>query len=475
MASGEISGFFRKNKKGEALRNLANVENLNRVANILNDISGEGCTIDKPMDGAPWVIRFDGTNSDNEPKQMPTAIDVGGLNANQTIYNATNNRLEPSNVQITVNGIAVTSTEVDTSHLSWTCTAGLKNLYVYQSYILIQKDANGQYSTTPNYWWTCTNQGGDYLLNANLLATVPWCRVSIPQVGEPPQIQPLLECPLHLYCYRGDDEGRSFPHSYVLAMRNALKQTSKTTETPNGALPLKVHNINAAATSFENEYPNGRYKIEDGEVEWLEPDSTAVAKNDAKALLLRYIDVGSMVNTGQPYWVNYRQFITACASFVEEYTQEVIDNTHSELYQALHDIWAELWNEIAGEWIEQVPDDIGVAIVNRQGQWVSIADTGLFASLADYLLAVALLEELTERADAVEGAIDSALSDKQEAEDLLEDLEDGYSELHDFSTDISNLDGDLSGAWGDAENLADDFSSLDARITALENQWINQQ
>lgn len=468
MASGEISGFFRKNKKGEALRNLANVENLNRVANILNDISGEGCTIDKPMDGAPWVIRYDGDNSDHEPKQMPTEIDLSMPSANTAAYVASNGKIWPRNVSISVNGVSV-SVPSELPYW-WTSTAGVKTLYILQHWNY-RLDSNGQFIGNPEYIYATDTSG--MTDNYTVIAQIPFCRVSIAAVGEPPKIQRLLEGPLKLFCFRGDDVTRAYAPSRINPNRQI--QTSKTTETPNGALPLKVHNINAAATSFENEYPNGRYKIEDGEVEWLEPDSTAVAKNDAKALLLRYIDVGSMVNTGQPYWVNYRQFITACASFVEEYTQEVIDNTHSELYQALHDIWAELWNEIAGEWIEQVPDEMGVAIVNRQGQWVSIADTGLFASLADYLLAVALLEELTERADAVEGAIDSALSDKQEAEDLLEDLEDGYSELHDFSTDISSLDSDLSGAWGDAENLADDFSSLDARITALENQWINQQ
>ena len=65
----DIRGFLRKMKRGEPLNTEATSLLLNRIFNILESLSGEGCVIDKPLDreGLGWRIVIDGIHSDNEP------------------------------------------------------------------------------------------------------------------------------------------------------------------------------------------------------------------------------------------------------------------------------------------------------------------------------------------------------------------------------------------------------------------------
>ena len=65
----DVRGFLRKMKKGEPLNTEATSLLLNRIFNILESLSGEGCTVDKPLDreGLGWRIVIDGIHSDNEP------------------------------------------------------------------------------------------------------------------------------------------------------------------------------------------------------------------------------------------------------------------------------------------------------------------------------------------------------------------------------------------------------------------------
>lgn len=53
----------------EPLRKVANVRQQNRIANILNDIKGVGCTIQKDYgrEGRGWKIVVDGISSDEPP------------------------------------------------------------------------------------------------------------------------------------------------------------------------------------------------------------------------------------------------------------------------------------------------------------------------------------------------------------------------------------------------------------------------
>ena len=65
---GAIRNFLARFKTGDPVRLTANAQNLNRIANILEDIMGVGCRIEKPTDaeGRGWKIVVDGT-SDTVP------------------------------------------------------------------------------------------------------------------------------------------------------------------------------------------------------------------------------------------------------------------------------------------------------------------------------------------------------------------------------------------------------------------------
>jgi hypothetical protein len=58
--------FIQLFKKGDPARAVSNVTDHNRVANILNDLGGYGCRIEKPVngEGRGWKIIVDGVSSD---------------------------------------------------------------------------------------------------------------------------------------------------------------------------------------------------------------------------------------------------------------------------------------------------------------------------------------------------------------------------------------------------------------------------
>lgn len=66
-----IFGFLRRSRPGDPLRNVATTEKLNRICNILEDIQGQGCHIEKPTakNGYGWRIVVDGYHSDLDPAE----------------------------------------------------------------------------------------------------------------------------------------------------------------------------------------------------------------------------------------------------------------------------------------------------------------------------------------------------------------------------------------------------------------------
>ena len=64
--------FINLFKPGDPVRNVANVEDHNRVANILNDLKGIGCRIQKPVngEGRGWTIIVDGTSDIDPPDNI---------------------------------------------------------------------------------------------------------------------------------------------------------------------------------------------------------------------------------------------------------------------------------------------------------------------------------------------------------------------------------------------------------------------
>lgn len=61
--------LFKRFKKGDSLHKAVNAENFNKIFNILEDIQGEGCTIEKSATGLGWKIVVDKRvyGSDIEP------------------------------------------------------------------------------------------------------------------------------------------------------------------------------------------------------------------------------------------------------------------------------------------------------------------------------------------------------------------------------------------------------------------------
>ena len=65
----DVSGFLRKLERGKPLNAEVTSQLLNRIYNILESLSGEGCCVEKPLDrkGLGWKIVVDGAHSDLEP------------------------------------------------------------------------------------------------------------------------------------------------------------------------------------------------------------------------------------------------------------------------------------------------------------------------------------------------------------------------------------------------------------------------
>ena len=75
--------YIRKHKRGEAVFRVLEVDNVNRIIDVLVNIRGDGCTIEKPTnaEGRNWKIIFDGKQSDtpreggNEDPEDPKPLD----------------------------------------------------------------------------------------------------------------------------------------------------------------------------------------------------------------------------------------------------------------------------------------------------------------------------------------------------------------------------------------------------------------
>ena len=65
----DISGFLRKLQRGQPLNEEVTSRLLNRIYNILENLAGVGCVVEKPLNrkGLGWKIVVDGAHSDLEP------------------------------------------------------------------------------------------------------------------------------------------------------------------------------------------------------------------------------------------------------------------------------------------------------------------------------------------------------------------------------------------------------------------------
>ena len=464
MAGGQIDGFFRKPRPGQPVCSLADVDNLNRVANILNDISGEGCTIEKPLDGAPWVVRYDGQTSDNVPLLMPHTAESVVDAVNKAEYNVSSGYIRLVNPTMTVNGLAVAPFASLESW--WSPTNGIKYLNIYQHYYTNTIDADGQYSGNPDYIYTTqTLDGNDP--NFTLVAKIPYCRV---ESGDPPKITCLLEGPLRLYCFRGDADTKAYAPAPIEPSKQI--QVSKTVDNASGGeLPLAVRNLGAEADGFYDEYPNGRWSTEQGEIVENYPDATAKAKNDAKAVLLRYKAKNA---NGMQYWANIRQFQQATAQWVEDFVgQDLNFQVPNWLIDILMPIAWEIWNEEKGPFCPVCPDRIGnkeviAAFMGKGGQWHSIYDIvvedgELDDPTADY-------EALAERADYIDRHLADAVEAVNHIGELADELEGWIDAREDYGQEVAAHTAEAAQEAADAAAMANDFSALDARITALEQR-----
>ena len=474
MAGGQIDGFFKKAKPGQPLRALANVDNLNRVANVLNDISGEGCTIEKPTDGSAWIIRYDGAISDNTPLLMPHDLEVQINAANQAVYRSDNNKIFPTAVNITVNNNAA---NIDgTQPTTWTPTAGVKYLYILQRYNTYTLDSDGQYINKPYYTY-CTDTyglGWDFAL----IAKIPYCRVEIPEVGQEPKIKNLLEGPLRLYAYRGDADTRA----YAPEPANPLRQIQKSKTVDNssgGELPIKVRNFSASADGFYNEYPNGRYRIihtqEGDEVEWLDPDTEAQAKNDAKALLLRYIWHDGLIMHGLPYWCSVDAFKQLSASWLNDYVAESIDNTTPTWLISILRPWAyDIYNEQPGPYEEVCPftidgKEVLAAVMGRDGEWKSIVD--IVVTEEEFDLTLDDWQDLQARAEGIYDEFEYSEGELDHLEETIDENDAYVAHLiadYDYTQIVAQREAEAAQEERQNAAMSNDFDSLDARITALE-------
>ena len=470
MAGGVISGFFRRNRAGQPLRALANVENLNRIANILNDITGEGCWIEKPLNGDPWIVHVSDETSGEIPLLQQKVLTNSVQSVNVATYSVSNDAIFPSQVTITVNGISVSVASA--LPLSWSNAAGLKYLYVLATWGY-SVDGEGQKTGTTSYVYACdtTGMGADY----GIVAKIPYCRIDIPVVGEPPHIQCLLEGPLRLYCYRGDNQARAFLHNMDATQKAFLKPRSITTESTDN-LPIKVRNIDASADGYYNEYPNGRYHIVTSQgidtVEWYQPHEPEHAKNEAKLLLLRYLYPQNGIPHGLPYWCTIDQFLSNAENWLYDYINATFEDDKTWLISILSP-WAwDVYSNKPGPYQPVLEADavegveIVAALMDKNGHWVSIFD--IVASQEDFEVALDDFDEISDRVDSVESQAQACVDEADAAEDVADAAQQTINNFTDYTPQVSLADGESSLISARIGGLTSDFADLNTRITALE-------
>lgn len=455
------------------MRALANVENFNKIANILNDITGEGCYIDKPLNGDPWTINISDDTSGEVPLVRRKVLECEVSAKNKAVYHEYSNSIMPNNVAISVNGVAVVSSSE--LPISWASSAGLKYLFILQHYNY-RLDADSQLIGNPDYVYAAdtTGMGGS---NYALIAKIPYCRLEIPVVGEPPHIQCLLEGPLRLYCYRGDNQARSFATGMPSAMKGLLKPKSITTESTD-SLPVKVRNINAAADGYYNAYPHGRYHIVTSQgvdtVEWYEPEEPEQTKNDSKLLLLRYLYPQNNVPHGLPYWRTINQFLDNAQTWIYDYIVDVIEEDKSWLISVFTP-WAwEVWSQYPGPYQPVLEADaiegleIVAAVMDRQGHWHSVFD--IVVSGEEYEVALDDYDDLRDRVDDVEAVAQGGVDSGDAAEDIADDAQQTIANFTDYTANANLVDYEAGNTIAHVNALGLDFADLDTRITALEQR-----
>lgn len=474
MAGGQIDGFFRKAKAGQPLRALANVDNLNRVANVLNDITGEGCTIEKPKDGTPWVIHVSDTVSDNEPFIQKKLMQLQVTAPNQAYYDPSHDYIGLRNPQLYVNNLSV-DPAIELERF-WPATAGVKYIYIWQHFGPYLLDEDGQYTHLYLWWSTSTVGAGDGPTgNDALLAKIPCCRVDIPEVGQPPKIKNLIEGPVKIYCYRGDSNTRAFAESP--ANVNRQKPKSKTVDNASGgALPLKVRNIDGGTDGYYDAYPNGRYHIENSsgsdEVVWNSASQPEADKNEAKLLLLRYIHKATGIAHGQPYWRTIDQFAHNAETWIEAYAAEEIDDGAPWFVSVISPWCWEIWQEEPGPYQPKLMDDsssqaqILAAVADADGNIHSVAD--IVVMQEDLDVALEDWEELSSNAEEVVSQIENLDAEASSASAMADECESSASSFVDFTPNVTLVEGEANNLSADVGLYGLDFADLDARITALE-------
>ena len=233
---------------------------------------------------------------------------------------------------------------------------------------------------------------------------------------------------------------------------------------------MKVRNLAAASDGFYNEYPNGRYSEAQGELVENQPDAGEKAKNDAKAVLLRYKTENA---NGHPHWCNISQFKTASAQWVEDFIDEQIAfETPTWLIDILDPIAWEIWNTNKGPFAPRCPDTIGGnqvgAAIMGKGGWVSIYDI----VVGDGELAAPGSEYATQkaRADQIAISISNAQQAIAYATTVVANAQAALSALPDHSADVAGYTAEAAQEAADAATMTSDFSALDARISALEQR-----
>ena len=471
MASGVISGFFRRARPGQPLRSLANVENLNKIANILNDLTGEGCWIEKPLDGGPWIVHISDDTSGEEPFMRRRTYDCQVDAENGFLYDSSEEKIHPDGVEIYVNGLRVSASDDQDLPVVWDADAGLKTLYIVQSFPYLW-DADNQLVGTPYYIYTTDNAHTDY--NQTTIARIPYCRVKREAANQPPEIWKLLEGPLRLYCYRGDADYRAFAETPVTP--NMQKQTSKTIDNANHGLPVAVRNLDAPADGFFDEYPNGRYHIVTSQgvdtVEWYTAEEPEHTKNASKLLLLRYLYPQGNVPHGLPYWRTVAQFLANSDAWTEDHICGQLEDDKRWLISVLSP-WAwEIWNENPGPYqpvldagsVEGV--EIVAAVMDRSGHWHSVFEIVVSQDELDVTLGE--YGDISDRVDEVENQAQGCVDEAEDAEDTADTAAQTIANFTDYSQNVGLVDGETGTISARVSGLATDFSDLDRRITALE-------
>ena len=472
--------------RGRALRQLASTENINKLANVLEDLSGDGCRIEKPVDddGRGWKVVVDPHASDAEPSSYIADVAYGTVNC--PAWDQTAQKFV-CDVAFEMNGYSIGDTvewsagDIDNNGVLW--------LWIHRSHVA---GATGfmQWELQPHN--PSTWPAGDDVFSLKFAV--------VPRDGSgnfTGACRRLVEGTIRMW--------HVLPDNYDAGVRAwAERQTIdyNTLGTVDPLDPVSTIHNSAHTTLWQDEWPNGKFDIDANGVPYVkQKDANAVARNSHYHLALRDGMKNNVALAAQNPTLGFATVNTiATGNWKSRVVAAVIQSTDSRLIAKLQD-WADILEDllclggpvtpacnvevgyfkvltrnsaewVTGEWVDlNVSNDI---VRTREFEHYAAfwnCPTPYDEARHDFVLVNGETDfgNLAEALPLMEVELSVLLADWQALQDDMDAIV-ASSDYQGISSRISALQGRLSSLQSQAGGLEGTVSSLNSSLTSLESR-----